>query len=150
MAAKNNGSPFRAPSLRAWLSRNWIVLVLPVGLFLLLRTYHTPALAHRRAKFTLGRITEQRTTQVGSRMIGFRFAVQRVAYSGTTGYPAATSGSTLGLRCLVEYDSLDPQQNVGHFNVTIPDSIREAPANGWRKLPFPVPQWILTTGQKGK
>ena len=47
-----------------------------------------------------------------------------------------------GSRYLVEYDSLDPKVNVGHFDVPIPDSIR-APANGWRTPPFPIPQWIL-------
>ena len=143
MAARNKDSPFRA-----WLRRNWVVLVLPAGLFLLLRTYHTPAFAHQRAKFTVGRIIGQRTTQVGSRLIDFQFTVQQATYSGTTSYPAATGGRALGPRCLVEYDSLAPQQNVGYFAIPIPDSIREAPANGWRKPPFPIPHWILNRTKK--
>lgn len=143
MATRNNTPGFFSMPVRTWLVRNWIVLALPTGLFLLLRTYHTPAFAHRRAKFTLGLITGQRIAEAGSRIISFRFAVHQAPYSGTTGYPAETSSRALGPRCLVEYDSLDPQQNVAHFAIAIPDSIRQAPANGWRKPPFPIPQWIL-------
>ena len=54
-----------------------------------------------------------------------------------------------GARYLVEYDSLAPEQNVGHFNVPIPDSIRQPPVNGWRVPPFPVPAWFLDHGKEG-
>jgi hypothetical protein len=147
MAARNNTPGFFSMPLRTWLTRNWIVLALPTGLFLLLRTYHTPAFAHQRARFTLGILTQQRLTETGSRLVEFRFTVHKVAYTGATAYPAQTNRDSLVLRCLVEYDSLDPRQNVGHFAITIPDSIRQAPANGWQRPPFPVPLWILDHGK---
>ena len=148
MAAKINVPPPFAAPLRAWLARHWIVLALPAGLFLLLRTYHTPAFTHRRARFTLGILATQRTTEAGSRMGGYSFTVHKAAYAGTIAHPAKTTGDALGPRCLVEYDSLNPRQNVGHFAVAIPDSIRQAPANGWRVPPFPVPQGILNRGKQ--
>ena len=55
-----------------------------------------------------------------------------------------------GARFVVKYDSIDPALSVGYFNVTIPDSIHQPPANGWRKPPFPIPQWILDMGQDKK
>ena len=136
--------------LRTWLARNWIVLVLPAGLFLLLRPHHTPAFAHRRARFTLGSVTAQRTREAGRRVVEFAFAVRGVPYTGTAGYAATTGRGVPGPRCLVEYDSLDPQQNVGHFAVPIPDSLRRAPANGWRVPPFPVPAWFPDHGKAAK
>lgn len=53
------------------------------------------------------------------------------------------------MRYLVEYDSLAPEQNAGHFDVPIPDSVHP-PANGWRTLPFPVPAWITDRGKKAQ
>ena len=53
-----------------------------------------------------------------------------------------------GSRFVVKYDSIHPATNVGYFAIDIPDSIRQAPANGWRKPPFPMPQWVLDRGKQ--
>lgn len=62
--------------LRRWLSQNWIVLALPVGLYFLTRTYHTsPPAAPERTRFTVGTATGRGTA---------RFTVRNVAYTCTS------------------------------------------------------------------
>lgn len=48
-----------------------------------------------------------------------------------------------GSRFVVKYDSLSPGSNIGYFEYAVPDSIRQAPPNGWLRPPFAIPQWIL-------
>ena len=146
MAANNKNPQLPANGLRRWLAGNWQVLALPVGLFLLLRTYHTPAFVQRRARFTLGLITRQRPVGANSQEVLVSFSVRGGLFTGTALYPASASGHRLRSQCLVAYDSLNPAINAVHVSVPIPDRAR-APANGWHRPPFPVPHWVLHQDQ---
>lgn len=101
---------------------------------------------HQQAKFTLGTLYGWRYTTNSGRFFNFEFSVGGQLYRGSSSWEAHMREAN-GSPCLVEYDSLDPQQNVGHFAVPIPDSIKHAPLNGWRVPPFPVPAWYLDHGQ---
>ena len=131
----------------AWLFRNWAVIVLGLGVIGFIQYRKTRNQMHQRAKFTLGAIDGWHQTAKSGRMFGFNFKVAGTRYGGSSGWESGMNEAD-GSRCLVEYDSLDPQQNVGHFAVAIPDSIRQAPANGWSVPPFPVPAWYLDHGRE--
>lgn len=100
---------------------------------------------HKRAKFTLGAIDGWHHTAKNGRFFGFKFSVAGRRYGGSSGWESGMREAN-GSPCLVEYDSLAPEMNVGHFAIPIPDSLRHAPANGWRVPPFPVPAWYLDHG----
>lgn len=78
----------------------------------------------------------------------YRFTVAGTTYVGSSPSEAGMKTAD-GTRVVVKYDSLNPTNNVGYFRLTIPDSIRQVPPppNGWRRPPFPIPQWILSLGQ---
>ena len=131
----------------SWIFRNWPIFVLAfaVGGFFYYRKVDT--IMHQRAKFTVGLIKGWHYTVKNGRFFGFRFEVAGTRYGGSSGWESGMKEAD-GSPCLVEYDSLDPRQNVGHFAVAIPDSIRRPPANGWRVPPFPVPAWYLDHGRE--
>lgn len=131
----------------AWLFRNWAVIALGLGVIGFIQYRQLRNKMHERAKFTLGTIDGWHQTAKSGRMFGFRFEVASKQYGGSSGWESGMNEAD-GSLCLVEYDSLDPQQNVGHFAIAIPDSIRRPPANGWRVPPFPVPAWYLDHGRK--
>ena len=131
----------------AWLSRNWAVFVLIFGAIGVFYITRLDKQMHQRAKFTLGAIDGWHQTAKSGRMFGFNFKVAGTRYGGYSGWESGMNEAD-GSRCLVEYDSLDQQQNVGHFAVAIPDSIRQGPANGWSVPPFPVPAWYLDHGRE--
>lgn len=132
-----------------WLKKYWAGLLL--GLFaigwLVVDQLHRRM--HHRAHYTIGYVTGWHPTSKSSIHYDFRFMDKGSIYQGSS--PNDQGSNTFkGARFVVKYDSIDPTINVGYFNLLIPESIRQAPANGWRKPPFPVPQWILTMGQKEK
>jgi hypothetical protein len=131
----------------SWLFRNWAVIVLGLGVIGFIRYRQTMNMMHERAKFTLGTIDGWYQTAKSGRRFKFAFDVAGTQYGGSSGWRSGMNEAD-GSPCLVEYDSLDPQQNVGHFAVAIPDSIRRPPANGWRVPPFPVPAWYLDHGRE--
>lgn len=128
-----------------WLLRNWAVVLLAVGVGYFIYDAKTNHL-HEQAKFTLGTIDGYRYTTNSGRFFNFSFDVAGRQYGGSSGWQAGMHEAN-GSPCLVEYDSLDPSQNAGHFGVPIPDTLRQAPRNGWRVPPFPVPAWLLDHGQ---
>lgn len=131
----------------AWLFRHWAVIFLVLGAIGFVRYRQTRSKMHVRAKFTLGKIDGWHQTAKSGRRFGFQFEVAGRRYGGSSGWESGMREAD-GSPCLVEYDSLDPQQNVGHFAVPIPDSIRRPPVNGWRVPPFPVPAWYLDHGRE--
>ncbi len=102
---------------------------------------------HQRAKFTLGTVDGWHYTAKSGRMFGFNFVVAGKEYGGPSGWKSGMKEAN-GALCVVEYDSLDPTVNVGHFAIAVPDSIRRPPANGWRVPPFPIPRQVLDRGKK--
>lgn len=108
---------------------------------------HLNGAMHTRAKFTIGYLGEYVYHLKNGKHYRFHFQVQGKEYQGTEQSQAGMD-RRVGARFVVEYDSLDPTQHTGYFPLAIPDSIRQAPANGWRTPPFPIPQWILDRTRK--
>lgn len=102
---------------------------------------------HKQAKYTIGYLTGSVYQPKSGKYYRFRFGVKNVLYRGAD-LPDKGMDRRIGGRIVVEYDSTNPARNVGYFAIAIPDSIRQAPANGWRKPPFPIPQWILERGKE--
>lgn len=108
---------------------------------------HLDDVMDNRAKFTVGYLGEWVLHLKNGKQYRFHFQVQGKEYQGTEQSQPGMD-RRVGARFAVKYDSLDPSQHVGYFTIIIPDSIRQAPSNGWRKPPFPIPQWILDRGKK--
>ncbi|WP_310397803.1 hypothetical protein [Hymenobacter sp.] len=102
---------------------------------------------HERAKFTIGYLTGSVYQPKSGKYYRFRFEVQGTSFTGAD-LPDEGMDRRNGARVVVEYDSANPTQNTGYFNLPVPDSIRRPPANGWRVPPFPVPRQILDRGKK--
>ena len=101
---------------------------------------------NQHAKYTVGYITGWHFTRSGTHF-DYRFSAANAPYVGTSLSDKGMNDAN-GSRFVVKYDSLDPTTSVGYFAIPIPDSIRRAPTNGWRRPPFPIPQWILDQGKQ--
>ena len=110
---------------------------------------HVGDIGHERAKFTIGYLTGYVYQKSGKRY-NYRFNIQNTVYEGQSLPPDEEMDDRDGARFVVEYDSLNPEENLGHFAVTIPDSIRHPPLNGWTRPPFPVPARLLDRGKEAK
>ena len=130
-----------------WLLRNWAAMGLLGFAIAFYYDRQNRNLMHERAKFTVGTIDGWHQTAKSGRFFGFKFSVAGQPYGGSSGWHSGMNEAD-GSPCLVEYDSLAPTMNAGHFAVPIPDSLRHVPANGWRVPPFPVPAWITDHGRK--
>lgn len=135
-------------SIIRWLFRNWAVVGLLGFVVAFFFDRQNTNLMHERAKFTVGIIDGWHYTAKSGRFFNFTFPLADTIYGGSSGRKAYMNEAN-GSRYLVEYDSLHPEVNVGHFDVPIPDSLR-APANGWRVPPVRVPVWFLDHGKDGK
>ncbi|MGI4887030.1 MAG: hypothetical protein ACRYFR_18905 [Janthinobacterium lividum] len=128
-----------------WFVQKWYVWVLLFIGGLLFYGRQQKKAMHTRAKFTVGSLDGWYHTAKSGRFFNFNFVVNNSLYSGSNGWQAGMNEADKA-RYLVEYDSLAPEVNVGHFDVPIPDSLR-APANGWRVPPVRVPARLLGHGK---
>jgi hypothetical protein len=124
----------------AWLKKYWGGLLLALFAVAWLWVRQGRNLMHERAHYTIGYLTGWHPTPKSGIYYNFRFTVAGADYEGSSPSEAGMQTAD-GTRCVVKYDSIDPNTNVGYFKIPIPDSIRRAPANGWRKPPFAVPHW---------
>ena len=132
-----------------WLRRNGPFLFL--GLIVVSTFYvaHIFNQGHERAKFTIAYLTGYVYQYKTGKHYNYHFEVQGTIYEGQS-LPDTGMDDRNGARFVVEYDSTHPGTNVGHFAVTIPDSIRRPPLNGWTRPPFPVPARLLDRGKEAK
>ncbi|MGI4737737.1 MAG: hypothetical protein ACRYG7_21425 [Janthinobacterium lividum] len=122
-----------------WVSTYWwALLLLLVALFWVLAQHDSDLLA-QRAHYTIGYLTGSHYSVKNGKYFDFRFTVADSVYQGSSLSEKGMHTAT-GSRFVVKYDSLHPASNVGYFAQAIPDSIRQAPPNGWRKPPFHLPQ----------
>ena len=128
--------------IMSWLKKYWSGLLLASFAIAWLWVRHDRNLMHQRAHYTIGHLSGWHATPKSGIYYNYHFTVAGSAYEGSSPSEAGMRTAD-GERCVVKYDSVDPTTNVGYFAVFVPDSIRQAPANGWRVLPFPIPQWIL-------
>ncbi|RZJ57738.1 MAG: hypothetical protein EOO55_02695 [Hymenobacter sp.] len=120
---------------------NWLVAIVGVALsaFVLWSVgggYQQSHARNSNPRYTIGKVT------------GTNYAVGPSSHSvtfftyvvGARTYRTSTSGDLSAgcTRCLIKYAADDPQ-NVKFYNhVCVPDSIDQAPAQGWKTPPFPV------------
>lgn len=116
-----------------WLKKYWGLVVVTIGGFGVIWVYQADELIDQRAKYTVGYITGWHFTKSGKHF-DFQFSVANILHVGTSLSDKGMNTAN-GSRFVVEYDSIDPSTNVDYFAIAIPDSIRQAPANGWRKPP---------------
>ena len=127
--------------------RYWALLLLgAIGLGIAY-VAHLGSLMHERAKYTIGYLTGYVYRPKSGKYYHFRFETNGVPFVGTSLSDKGMDDRN-GARFVVEYDSTNPEQNIGYFALRIPDSIRQPPPNGWRKPPFPIPQWIIDRGKE--
>ena len=132
-----------------WLRSYGSFVFLGLGLVGVFYVAHLGNLGHERAKFTIGYLTGYVYQPKSGKYYKYRFEVQGTEYVGES-LPDKGMDDRDGARFVVEYDSIDPEENLGHFAVLVPDSIRQAPANGWTRPPFPVPARLLDRGKESK
>ncbi len=133
----------------SWLrTYGWFALLV-LGIVGTFFVAHQTKLRHQRAKFTIGYLTGYVYKPKSGKYYNYRFEVQGTEYEGQS-EPDKGMDDSDGARFVVEYDSTHPGTSLGHFVVLVPDSIRQAPANGWTRPPFPVPARLLDRGKEGK
>ena len=140
------------PPLTPWRQLQFYGSMSFLGLLLIGVFYvaHVGDVGHQRAKFTIGYLTGYVYQYKTGKHYNYRFTVQGTSYVGQSSSPDEDMDDRDGARFVVEYDSLNPEENLGHFAVTVPDSIRRPPLNGWTRPPFPVPARLLDRGKEAK
>ena len=132
-----------------WLRSYGSFVFLGLGLIGVFYVAHLGNIGHERAKFTIGYLTGYVYQPKSGKYYKYRFEVQGALYVGES-LPDKGMDDRNGARFVVEYDSIDPEENLGHFAVLVPDSIRQPPANGWTRPPFPLPAPQLDPGKEPK
>ncbi|TGE29453.1 hypothetical protein [Hymenobacter metallicola] len=90
---------------------------------------------HTRARYTIGYLTGGYYTPKSGKRYSYRYEVRGQEYEATD-IREVNMNTATGARFVVEYDSLDPGVSRSHFALAVPDSIGQAPANGWKVPPF--------------
>ena len=132
-----------------WLRFYGSFVFLGLGVVGIFYVAHIRNVMDQRAKFTVGYLTGYVYKPKSGKYYNYRFKVQGIMYEGQS-LPDDSMDNRDGARFVVAYDSTDPGENEGHFAVTIPDSIRRPPLNGWTRPPFPVPARLLDRGKEAK
>ncbi|UOQ55567.1 hypothetical protein [Hymenobacter cellulosivorans] len=96
---------------------------------------------HAKGKYTIGYIDGAHWAVKSGRQIDYSFSVAGKSYTG--GEDELPQMQRDNARYLIKYDSTSPDWHAVYFSVPIPDSITDAPSNGWQEPPFPVPAKIL-------
>lgn len=130
--------------LRSYGSFIFLALMLAGGFYVA----HQNKRMDQRAKFTVGYLTGYMYHKSG-KVYHYRYQIQGTSYEGES-QPDENMDDRDGARFVVEYDSLNPEESLGFFAVPIPDSVRQPPANGWTRPPFPVPARLLDRSKEGK
>lgn len=125
---------------------NWVVVIVGV-LFISLLVYifvggYLHGIARdKNPRYTIGYVTGTDYV-VGPSSHSVAFFTYTV---GDSTYHQSSSGDLTDgcTRCLIKYATADPT-NFEFFNrVCVPDSIRQAPVQGWLQPPFKVPAKVL-------
>ena len=90
---------------------------------------------HERANYTIGYITGSHWAVKSGRQVDYEMTINGKVYKG--GDDELPGMKIEGARYLVKYDSIDPEWKVVYYAHPVPDSIGEAPPNGWLQR-FPV------------
>ena len=129
-----------------WLKKYWSGLLLVSFAIGWLWVRQNRNLMHQRAHYTIGYLTGWQPTPKSGIYYNYHFTVAGSSYEGSS--PSGAGMRTAkGERCVIKYDSIDPNTSVGYFTIPIPNNVSQPPPNGWREPPFPIPRWILNRGE---
>lgn len=93
---------------------------------------------YENQKYTLGEIT-QRRNETRSNHYRYHYFIDNRKYNGRFYFGERGKYAHLPLgKYFVVFDSLKPKNSVLLPFINAPDSIAEAPPEGWKKLPVPV------------
>ena len=120
----------------------WTILWSIGFIWLAIYWYESAGLLRERAKYTVGHIRGTHWAVKSGRQVDYFMMVNGQMYKG--GSDEVPGMKIEGGRYLVKYDSLDPKKNGVYYKHPIPDSVGEAPANGWFTPPFPVPAEVTS------
>ena len=124
-------------------AKNIFTILAVVGFIILYQYWTSHAdLLRTRAKYTIGYVRGSHWAVKSGRQINYFTIVSGATYKG--GDDELPGMKVNGGRYLVKYDSLDPGTKAVYYDHPIPDSIKEAPANGWTNPPFPIPADITS------
>lgn len=101
--------------------------------------YRTREGLMHRGKYTIGYVTGAALTVTSGWTLEYRFEINGKAYTGSRREESMTN-TAVGARYLVKYDSLSPDWHQVYYEAPVPDSIRQAPRDGWRHRPWPDPE----------
>ena len=120
----------------------WTILWAIGFIWLAMYWYEGAGLLRERAKYTVGHIRGTHWAVKSGRQVDYFMMVNGQMYKG--GSDEVPGMKIEGGRYLVKYDSLDPESKAVYYKYSIPDSVGEAPANGWFTPPFPVPAEVTS------
>ena len=93
---------------------------------------------YKNSKYTVGIIT-QRRTETRSNHYRFHYFIENEKYNRRFYFERRGKYAHLPLgKYFVAFDSLKPKNSVLLPFLVVPDSITEAPPEGWKELPIPV------------
>ena len=95
--------------------------------------------AHHR--YAIGYVYKTHWTVKSGKFADYRFTVNGTTYTGSD--KALADMRLQGGRYVVEFHPPDPDIKVIYYRAPVPDSVTEAPAEGWQTPPFAVPKEVL-------
>ena len=120
----------------------WTAIGVGIFVWVGLDFYKAAGLLRERAKYTVGHIRGTHWAVKSGRQVNFFMTVNGQTYRG--GSDELPGMKIEGGCYLVKYDSLDPEVKGVYYEYPVPDSVGEAPANGWFTPPFPVPAEVTS------
>lgn len=124
--------------------KDFIIAIIGIIIFLIfayyakdyVKTYRSNV--YKNQKYTLGEIT-QRRNETRSNHYRYHYFIDNRKYNGRFYFGERGKYAHLPLgNYFVVFDSLKPKNSVLLPFINVPDSIAEAPPEGWKKLPVPV------------
>ena len=95
--------------------------------------------AHHR--YAIGYVYKTHWTVKSGKFADYRFTVNGTTYTGSD--KALADMRLQGGRYVVEVHPPEPDINVVFYRAPVPDSVADAPAEGWQTPPFTVPKQVL-------
>ena len=118
------------------------VFILAVLIFAIIENYESNKLIKGNNNFTIGKYTESKAAK-GAILYYYTFKVndkwyQKAQETGNKGKK--------GKLYFVIYNPTNPDKSRLLMNIPVPDSIKEAPKNGWKELPIPHDEKMIKKG----
>ena len=92
-------------------------------------------------RYAIGYVYKTHWTVKSGKFADYRFTVNGTAYTGSD--KALADMRLQGGRYVVEFHPPEPDINVVFYHAPVPDSVADAPAEGWQTPPFAVPKEVL-------